>query len=308
MNPLEHGLAEYLTLRHSLGYKLERAGQLLADFVAFAAASGAEHLTTDLALSWAVRSSNPQSGWRAQRLGAVRCFARYLHAVDPLHEVPPTRLLPPGQGRPAPLLYSPEQVAALMTAARRLASPLRAATLETVIGLLAVTGLRVGELMALDIDDVEFDTGLLVVKTSKTNRSRLVALHESSLDALRAYLAERERLVPPDRGRSLFVSTAGTRLSSEGLGAAFAEVVALAGLAASRDGKRPRLGGFRHSFAVQRLLNWHEDGRDVQAMLPVLSCFLGHVSPASTYWYLSASPELLAAAARRVERTLGLRP
>ena len=308
MTELAEALADYLALRRSLGYKLERSSKELVRFVLFVEAHGARHLSTDLALRWAVATSNPHSGWRRQRLGFVRCFARYLRSIDPRHEVPPTRLLPPGPGRPAPVLYSREQVVALMGAARRLTSPLRAATLETVIGLLAVTGLRVGEVLALDRSDLDVDTGTLLVRNAKGNRSRIVPLHPSSLDALAGYLAVRDRFVTAPEERSFFVSTAATRVTSASLRRAFAEATALAGESLRGHGRRPRLGDFRHTFAVATLLEWHEMGRDVTSMLPVLSSFLGHVSPASTYWYFSASPELLAAAAGRLEVHLGRRP
>lgn len=305
MSQLSLALEDYLRLRRSLGYKLVRAGELLTDFVAYAEAAGADHVRVNLAISWALLASNPDTRWRAQRLGMVRRFARYLHAIDPAHEVPPTGLISPGPGRPVPFLYSQDQVMELMAAARQLRSPLQAASVETIVGLLAVSGLRVGEAICLNNGDVDFAQGSLIVRSSKSGKSRTVPLHFSTVEALRSYTAVRDRFFPQPRSDSFFVSTVGKRVRSGNLRDAFATVVTLAGLPARIAGQRPRLADLRHSFAVQTLLDWHEADLDVGAGLPILSTYLGHVSPASTYWYLSASPQLLAAAAARLERSLG---
>ncbi|MGH3888537.1 MAG: tyrosine-type recombinase/integrase [Pseudonocardiaceae bacterium] len=305
MSHLSVALNDYLRLRRSLGYKLERAGQLLADFVAYAEAAGAEHVRVDLAVAWALLASNPDTRWRAQRLGILRGFARYLHAIDPAHEVPPRGLIPAGRGRPAPFLYSKGQVVALMAAARGLRSPLQAATVETTVGLLAVSGLRVGEVIRLNNGDVDFEQGSLVVRSSKSGKSRIVPLHSSTVEALHSYRAVRDRFFLQPRSDSFFVSTVGKRVRSGNLRDAFASVAALAGLPARMAGHRPRLADLRHSFTVQTLLDWHEAALDVGAGLPILSAYLGHISPASTYWYLSASPQLLTAAAASLEHSIG---
>lgn len=301
MNALAVGLEEYLALRRSLGYKLERAGELLVDFVAYLEQAGADHVTVELALSWAMLAPNPDSPWRSQRLGVVRCFARYLHAVDPVHQVPPPGLLHRGKRRPEPFLYAAADVEALMAAARQLRSPLRAATFETLVGLLAVTGLRVGEVIRLDRDDLDVALGVIVVRNSKLGKSRHVPLHASTTEALRAYLARRDGLLARPSSPALFVSTTGTRLRAGNLRTVFVELAERAGLRPSCGRQGPRIGGLRHSFAVATLLDWHLADLDVGPLLPVLSSYLGHVSPASTYWYLSASPPLLAAAARRAD-------
>jgi integrase len=303
MSAVAMALDEYLTLRRSLGYKLERAGELLVDFVAYLERAGADHVTVELAVSWAMRAANPDSCWRAQRLGVVRCFARYLHAVDPQHQVPPPGLLPRGERRPAPFLFSKADIVALMAAARQLRSPLQALTIEALIGLLAVTGLRVGEVIRLDGGDLDVAQGVLVVRNSKLGRSRHVPLHASTAEALRAYLRRRDGLFPRPISPALFISTTGTRLRAGNLRSVFVELLVRAGLPPRAGRRGPRIGDLRHSFAVQTLLDWHLADLDVHPRLPVLSTYLGHVSPASTYWYLSASPPLLAAAARRLDNT-----
>jgi integrase/recombinase XerD len=308
VSALAAALEDYLALRRSLGYKLERAGVVLADFVAYLDQAGAEHITVEAALEWALRAANPDSSWRAQRLGMVRCFARYLHAIDPAHEIPPPGLVHRGARRPEPFLFAEGDILALMAAAGSMASPLRALTMETLVGLLAVTGLRVGEVIRLDRDDVQLDQGLLVVRDSKLGRSRHVPLHATTIQALRAYLYRRGELFPRPASSALFISTTGTRLRSGNLRAAFVELLHRAGLPPRQDRHGPRIGDMRHSFAVQTLLDWHDAQLDVGPRLPVLSTFLGHVSPASTYWYLSASPPLLAAAARRLGKARQVSP
>lgn len=308
MSALTTALDDYLALRRSLGYKLERAGAVLADFVAHIDQTGAEHITVELALDWAMRAANAESSWRAQRLGMVRCFARYLHAIDARHEVPPPGLLHRGERRPEPFLFTEADIVALMAAARSMRSPLRALTTESLIGLLAVTGLRVGEVIRLDRDDIDLNNDVLVVRNSKLGRSRHVPLHASTTEALRAYLRRRDELCPAPASPALFISTVGTRLRSGNLRAAFVELLDRAGLPSRRRRQGPRLGSLRHSFAVQTLLDWHAAQVDVGPRLPVLSTFLGHVSPASTYWYLSASPPLLAAAARRLGKARQVSP
>lgn len=308
MSALSADLAEYLALRRSLGYKLERAGEVLSDFVAALDEAGAEHITVALALEWAMRAPNPDSTWRAQRLGMARCFARYLHAIDARHEVPPPGLVHGGSARPAPFVYGEHDVVALMAAARRLRSPLRALTFETLIGLLAVSGLRVGEVIRLDRPDVDLGAEVLVVRNSKLGRSRHVPLHATTTEALRSYLGRRDHHLPRPASPALFVSTAGTRLRSGNVRTTFAELLERAGLPTRRSRQGPRLGDFRHSFAVRTLAEAHRAGADVEADLAVLSSYLGHVSPASTYWYLSASPVLLEAAARRLDHPRRVSP
>jgi integrase/recombinase XerD len=302
MSVLSILLKDYLGLRRSLGYKLERAGGLLADFVSYADAEGVEHVRTEVALAWALLAPDTGTRWRADRLGVVRNFARYLHAIDPAHEIPPIGLVPRGHGRPAPYLFTSDEITALMGAARRLRSPLRAATLETVIGLLVVSGLRVGEVMRLDDGDFDAHDALLVVRRSKGDRSRMVPLHATTVERLVSYVALRDAHYPEPLGESLFVSTVGRRIRSGNLREAFAEVVALAGCSPRSRGQGPSLGGFRHTFAVETLIAWHEDGAEVAPRMPLLSTYLGHVSPSSTYWYFSASPRLLEVAARRAAR------
>lgn len=304
MSRLREAAEDYLAMRRALGYKLETQGQLLAGFVGSLERAGAATVTIELAVAWATQPVDADPVWWSKRLSVVRGFARYLQTIDPATEVPPAQLLPYRCRRATPYLYTPAEVAALMAAAGRLASPLKAATYQTLIGLLAVSGLRVGEAIRLDRDDVDGRHGLLRIIKSKFGKSRELPLHPSTVQALHAYARQRDRLYPQASSPSFFVSTAGTRLLAANVRGTFARLVRAAGLKPRSPRCRPRLHDLRHSFAVASLLDWYRAGVDVQARLPLLSTYLGHVEPGSTYWYLSAAPELLALAARRLEQTV----
>jgi integrase/recombinase XerD len=262
-------------------------------------------VTVAAALGWATQPQQASSAWHAKRLAAVRGFAAYLATIDPASQVIPPGLLPGRATRTAPYLYSPAQVQALMAAAARLPCPLRAATFETFIGVMAATGLRTGEAMALDRADVGLGDGTLLIRRSKLGKSRLVPLHLSTTAALASYADCRDRLCPRPATAAFFLSGAGTRLNHTNVSGTFAGLLAAAGISAGPGTRRPRLYDLRHSFAVATLARWHADGADAQARLPVLATYLGHVQPSSTYWYLQAEPELLAAAATRLEGFLG---
>jgi integrase len=307
MSDLRRSLEEYLTVRRALGFKLTDAGRLLANFVAFADRADARTITVDLALAWATLPTNAKPIWLTHRLSMVRGFARYLSTIDPATEIPPADLLPHSHYRPpTPYLYSDEDIAALMTEARTLAPPLRSATFETLIGLLATTGLRLGEAMSLDRDDVDWANGLLTVRGSKFGRSRETLCHPTTAEALRAYSARRDQLRPRPASRSFFISTRGGRLTHHSVYPTFHRLLRQAGVQ-RQSPRQPRVHDLRHSFAVKTLLRWYRDGDDVQARLPLLSTYLGHINPANTYWYLSAVPELMAMAARRLEPAAGQR-
>jgi integrase len=258
----------------------------------------------EAALSWAQLSVDAGPNWRAYRLSVVRGFATYLHTLDPAHEVPAPDLLPRRPRRATPHLYSEQDIAALITAADSLPTPLRRATFATLVGLLAVTGMRVGEAIGLDRGDVDLDLGLLVVRHGKFDKTRELLLHPTTSDALRRYLADRDRLAPSARTPAFFVSIAGTRLLYRNVQRAFQQMVHLAGLNPRTGSCRPRLHDLRHSFAVHSMLDAYTAGQDGQVRLSLISTYLGHVHPTSTYWYLSASPELMAVAGQRLEAHL----
>lgn len=292
-------------MRRSLGFKLTSYGRLLNDFVAYLEASGATTVTTEAAVAWALLPSGAMPRWWAYRLGVVRGFASHLHAFDPAAQVPPVGLLACPQRRVGPHLYTDEEVTALMAQARGLSPQLRGATYQTLIGLLAVAGLRPGEALRLNRSDVDWAEGLLRVIGTKFGKCRDVPLHPGTLEALSDYAQTRDQRWPKPRSESFFVSTAGTRLLISTVDRNFQELRRQAAITAPSGRRAPRLHDFRHTLAVKTLIHWYQADLDVGAHLPLLSTFLGHTNPSDTYWYLSASPELMALAAGRREHAKG---
>ncbi len=308
MNDLRSIAEEYLQLRRMLGHKLDEAGRRLPSFVAFLETRGLDTVTVESALAWArdptgthPRTPGPSSVVPARRMTIARGFAKHLSGIDPRTEIPPVGLVPHRRHRAVPYLYSPADIAALMAQARLIPTPLRAATYETLIGLLAVTGMRVGEVIRLHRSDVEWEESVLLVRASKFGKTRTVPLRASSLGALAAYAKTRDRLCPRPQASTFFVSTVGTQLIYTDVKVTFRKLVEGAGLGHGSPSRRPRIHDVRHSFAVATLLGWYRSGADVRARLPWLSTYLGHRDPRSTYWYLSAAPELLSLAAERLE-------
>ena len=293
-------LDDYLALRRGLGFKLREQQLLLPGFVDFVEQAGAESVTVELALAWAKMPSGVDPFRWKQRLSMVRGFARYVHAFDPATEVPPHGLLAYRHSRPTPFLFSDQEIGALLVAADTLRPLLLALTCRTLFGLLAVTGLRVGEAIGLDREDVDTARRLLTVRYSKFNKCRLLPLHPSTSAALATYTLERDRLCPKPKEASFFVSTAGTRLLYPVVRKLFVDLANDVGIQPRSPSCRPGMHGLRHSFVVNTLLGWYRDGVDVAARLPALAAYLGHSHPASTYWYLQAVPELLSAAAHRL--------
>lgn len=302
--PLRAELADYLALRRALGYRLARPEKLLGQFLDHLERAGESRITMQTALDWARLPNNGGSNWWAYRLSAVRGFATYLHVLNSAHEVPAAELLPHRPRRASPYLYSDADIAALIAATASLRTPLRRATFAALIGLLAVTGMRVGEAIALDRGDVNLAAGRLVVRHGKFGKARELALHPTTVDALRRYQRLRDRSAPATGTSAVFVSTAGTRLIYCNVHNTFHRLVRLTGLTPRSPSCRPRIHDLRHSFAVAAMLDAYAAGQDGQTRLTLLSTWLGHVHPGSTFWYLSASPELMAVAGQRLEAHL----
>ena len=301
MSTLRQAAVEYLEMRRSLGYKLQRQGQMLLDFAGYLDIAGETTITTEAALAWATRPASAGPVYWQRRLSVVRGFAAHYKTLDPASEVPPAGLLPAPGGRSTPYLYSRDEIAALVHAAGILARPLQAATYQALISLLAVTGLRIGEAIRLTSGEIDLDAALITVISSKFGKSRLVPLHPDTAGMLRRYAARRDQLCPTPATRCFFVSTAGTPLHASGADAVFTRLLALAGIGTPPGRRQPRIHDLRHSMAVETLLEWYRTGADAQARLPLLSTWLGHTDPASTFWYLHTCPELMALAARRLE-------
>lgn len=307
MNGLHQQAREHLAIRRALGFKLRGHDFLLEDYIDYLDEIGSSAITAETAVAWATRPAVQPVRW-AQRLCAVRGFARYLHGLDPAVDILPDDLLVARRQRPQPYLYSQADIARLLEAASALEPALRASTHETLFGLLAVTGMRIGEAIALDRNDVDLEAGMLDITDAKFRKHRRLPLHPSGVTALRRYAELRDELCAGPKGPSFFVSTRGTRLLDACVRDVFRKLVNHIGLSAqSRATTRPRIHDLRHTFAVATLRDWYRSGFDVAGRLPVLSAYLGHGHPASTYWYLQACPELLRLAAQRLERWEGSR-
>jgi integrase len=303
---LEQRLAGYLAMRRALGYRLARTEKLLAQFIAWMNEQGQTTITTASALAWATLPPATDSNWHAHRLSVVRGFAAHVHALDPAHELVAQDLLPQRPRRAVPYLYTDAEISALMVASDVIATPHRAATMRALIGLLAVTGMRIGEAIRLNQGDIDDRRGVLTIVQSKFGKSRQLAVHPSTIAALRAYLARRDRPVPAEPTDAVFTSATGTRLIYCNVQLAFKRIVKHAGLSARSTACRPRPHDLRHTFAVNTLLDAYRndvgDGEHIQAQIALLCTYLGHINPGSSYWYLQAAPELLALAADRLQR------
>lgn len=301
MTSLSDMVEDYLAVRRSLGFKLSGYGRLLGDFVAYLDAAGATTVTAEAAMAWAVQPKHATPKWCSTRLSVARGFASHLHAFDPTAEVPPVGLIGRGQRRTEPHIYSDDELVALMGQAHTLAPRFRGATYETLIGLLVVTGMRPGEPLRLDRGDIDWAGCIVRVVGSKWGKSRDVPVQPGTLQALGRYARARDRAWPQHRSDSFFVSTAGTRLAISDVDRTFARLRQQAGITWPAGRRAPRLHDVRHTFAVKTVIRWYREGIDVEAHLPLLTTFLGHANPSHTFWYLSATPELLALAARRRE-------
>ncbi len=314
MTTLRQAVDDYLTMRRHLGFQLREAGKALLDFVAFMEQHRASYITQTLALAWAQQPASAQPAHWAQRLSYVRGFARYRQASDPRTQIPAPGLLPFQPKRARPYLYSNQEIAALLDAARHMPHRYQSGALLPwvyygLFGLLSVTGLRLGEARNLELDDVDLTAAVLTVRGTKFGKTRLVPVHASTCQVLADYIARRQRQWA---GRavssSLFVSSWGNRLDSGQIHRAFYRLSRQIGLRGASDRHGPRLHDLRHRFATNTLVNWYRCDQDPARRLPLLSAYLGHVHVEDTQWYLEASPELMREAMCRLEQCWEDRP
>lgn len=302
MTTLGRAVEDYLALRRALGFAQKEDAPQLRAFARFLEGHGASHITVHLAMRWAQLSPAGPARW-ATRLGWVRRLARHVSAFDAKTEIPPHGLLPSAHRRKQPYLYTDVEVRELLAAAQRLPSRtgLRPASYSTLIGLLAVTGLRVSEVIALDDPDVDLADGVITIRRTKFRKSRLVTVHSSTVEALRRYVFLRDKACPLRATDAFCVGEIGRRLTKSVIEWTFAKLSRQTGLRRPADRRGPRLHDLRHRLAVTTLIRWYRSGLNVEAQLPVLSTYLGHVQVSDTYWYLTAVPELLRLAADRLE-------
>ena len=295
----------YLRIRRRLGADLSTDERILRRFTAFADKDGAEYVDTRLITRWLESLPAASAGTRGARSRVARQFALWLHGMDPRHEVPPQGLVPAHVQRVHPHIYSDAEILAIVEQARTLPSVygMRGLTCSTLFGLIAVTGLRINEALRLDQSDLDIETGVLRVRFGKLGKERMLPLDRTVVRQLELYGRERDRLL----GRSseaMFVTCKGDRLGDCGARYNFALVCQQIGLRPRQDyrrhGRGPRIHDLRHSFAVRTMLNWYRSGQDVGREMIKLTTWLGHESPANTYWYLEAVPELLELGSARI--------
>jgi len=311
MRAIRDALTQYIAVRRALGTQLREPAVTLGHFVEFLKREGAEFITTNLAIRWAQEPQHAQRATWARRLTMVRRFAAWLSVFDPRTEVPPKRLLNARHRRNKPYIFTDQEIERLMAEAARLPSPkgLRALTHVTLIGLLVATGLRPGEALALDLRDVDLQSGILAIRDTKFGKSRFVPIQGSACAALACYVERRNEVCGRRPVDGFFVSESGTRLGDYAARRTFAKVSRAIGLRAAAGGRRigrgPRLQDMRHTFATRKLIDWYRAGLDVERELPKLTTYLGHVDVSHTYWYIQAVPELLHFATERMSQQGG---
>lgn len=304
MSKLFKYLDSYLELRRAMGFKLRTIKTGLRDFIKFADANGLTTITTELALLWAMKPKDADPKWWAYRLRMVHKFARFVYSRDPATEIPPLDLLPYNQRRVSPYIYTENQIGMLIEAARALPShnDFRGWTYAALFGLIWSTGLRLSEALGLDIQDVNLTDHLLRIRNSKFGKSRLVPLHPSTVEVLQNYNHRRRQTFSKVKSPSFFVTVFGMRPTTAVVQLTFRQLSCAVGIRDQSHKKGPRIHDIRHTFAVRTLIDIYKKGCDVDQGTHALSVYLGHVGPSSTYWYLSAVPELMELASTQRQR------
>jgi len=304
MKSLREAIQTYLALRRGLGFKLKAHQRLLEEFVSFLEREGELRVTARLALRWAMQPQHLQPAEWAARLSVVRGFARYWSATDPITEVPPEGMLSSRRSRPKPYLYSEKQINQLLEAARSMHAThsLQPWTYHCLLGLLAVTGLRISEALNLRPADIDWLEGVVSIRKAKFGKARLIPLHSSTLKVLSEYADRRDRAFPERKQGYFFPSRHDGRLDEGQVRRTFYTLSRQIGIRGASASRGPRLHDFRHRFAVQTLLNWHRNGDDIRRRLPILSTYLGHGHVTDTYWYLTGTPELMESVGERFEK------
>jgi integrase/recombinase XerD len=306
MKSLVSSLKEYLEVRRALGYQLKETERTLKKFILFLQQPNQNHITAKLALEWAMLPQNVQRSHWSKRLSMVRLFAQYRQYEDPRTEIPPPHILSQQPCRAIPYIYSDDEIYRLLVACQSLISRgLRHHTYFTFFGLLAVTGCRVSELIALDRNNFDDQQGWIAIRNSKFEKSRLLPLHQTTRLQLEKYGKFRDQFHSKRESDAFFVSDQGKRLTVWSVRWAFINLSKTIGLRAQSDTHGPRVHDLRHTFAVKSLLKWYREGANIDQKITLLSTYLGHKKPSDTYWYLTGVPELLAEATTRLEKQIG---
>jgi len=307
MSNLRKSIEEYLKGHRSLGFKFYEHGLFLSQFVNFLEAKGSDVITKELAVEWATLPTSCNLSLWTVRYGVIQKFSQYYKAIDPQTELLPQGLFPYRYKRKRPYIYTRKQITELINAAKKLNSSkgLRALTNATFLGLLAVTGMRIGECLGLNCNDVNLEDGLLTIRNTKNGRPRLLPLHPSTVRVLRDYARQRDQILPSAKSPRFFVNEWGTKLTQWSVRWTFVRLSRQIGLRSSSDRFGPRIHDLRHTFAIRMLQSWYRKKKDVEAYLPYLTTFLGHGHVRDTYWYITGVPELMQLAVKRMASLKG---
>jgi len=303
MKPMHQAVDDYLALRRSLGFKLREYGICLHEFVSFLKKNRSVHVTNKLAMEYATQRQHEKPVSWTLRLGIIRGFASYRIGTDPQTEIPAIGLLRFRSLRARPYVYSKNEIRRLLEAALKIESPheLQPRTYYCLFGLLAASGLRLGEAINLQPQDVDWSAGVLTIHGAKFGKSRLVPLHPSTCAVLHDYAKRRDEIFAQRPVSCFFVTSRGTKLSKPNLSRIFRDLSRQIRIRTPGVRHGPRLHDFRHRFAIETMLRWYRRGEQVTRLMPVLSTYLGHRNVTGTYWYLSNTPELMSAASHLLE-------
>ncbi|MDF9399761.1 tyrosine-type recombinase/integrase [Vibrio sp. 1180_3] len=293
---------QYLHSRRDFGYKLTSDGQILKAFAIYAEEQNATlPLDLNLVQKWAALAPSGSDIAIARRMAMVRVFSKYLHLINPTSPVVPIKLIGRTHRRLPPFIFNQSTISACMAAASDLlpAYGIRSLTLHTMLGLLVSSGLRPGEAVRLNKDDFDIANGTLTITQSKNWHRRIVPLDGTTVRMLCDYCAVRALFEPLKHADSLFLMDNGEGLSIKAADHAFKIIREKVHLDHKVNGRYPRLYDFRHTFVCRRIQAWYEAGQDVNAYIPQLSRYLGHKKIQDTYWYITATPELMRLAANR---------
>jgi integrase len=301
-------LAAYIEQRRGLGYRFGSDAYLLRAFDRYVHERGATKLTQELALEFATDNPNSSNNYRFSRYKVVRQFSKYLGIFDPQTPWLDSKALPLCKTRRQPYIYTDEDIVRLLDQARHISSknPVRGVTLHAMVGLAASTGLRISEVVGLDRRDVNLETGIMLVRQSKFGKDRFVPVHSTTLEVLRSCAITRDTAFTHSHDPAFFLNLRKRRFCTNTLQQAFCKIARRAGLRPPK-GRGPTFHNLRHSFAVKCLVAWYKAGLDVQAMLPALATYMGHVGYSNTAYYLTATPELLELAIERDQSSHALR-
>lgn len=307
-NTMRVKVERYLEHRRHAGFQLRIEGQQLLRFARFAEQSDHQGpLTIDLAARWASSSQRASPLTAPRRIEVLRGFARYCQRFEPDTEVPPLRLFGRGHRRVTPHIYTDEEIRALLAATAQLhpTGGLRGACCRTLFGLIAATGLRVSEATGLERPDVDFKRSVLLIRGAKFGKTRWVPMHPTTTGAMRRFAQLRDRDPKAVRLKPFFVGDYGRRAGTANIEYAFRLLRQGLRWTARGGHPAPRIQDLRHTFVCRTLQRWYESGVDVDQRMLALSTYVGHARVTDTYWYVTATPELMAIAAQRFEHFTG---